>query len=292
MFCSNHLIKQHEQGHLPRTLPPSEWISTAFLLQTSPLQPSGTISSPLSRSNNLPLLSNAITSRSFQDETPPGVPITSRHFPSGGTTVVPDSDDALWGGVPEPTEEDITLVDKEYLRTTNSESDSVFPSPIISTPPPSQRAAPVPCVASIASDSASHISIRSTTTDRTLSATPSPDPALLQKPYYNALTRALRDVFSLPSFRPNQLAAISAFMDGKDVFVLMPTGGGKSLCFQLPAVIKHQQHKLVTFVVTPLISLMSDQVRALQSKGVHVVQLKGDQELNERMTLLADLMSD
>ena len=109
-------------------------------------------------------------------------------------------------------------------------------------------------------------------------------------PYYPEIIRILKTVFQLNSFRKNQLEAINATMAGRDVFVLMPTGGGKSLCYQVPAVCYTGKTKGVTIVVTPLISLMMDQVRALKDKGVDAVHYNGEQSregsrgVSERLT--------
>lgn len=94
---------------------------------------------------------------------------------------------------------------------------------------------------------------------------------LRKTPYYPEIERNLKDVFLLEDFRKHQLEAITATMAGHDVFVLMPTGGGKSLCFQLPAVCQTGKTKGVTIVVSPLIALMTDQVIALKRKGVDAV---------------------
>jgi ATP-dependent DNA helicase RecQ len=78
----------------------------------------------------------------------------------------------------------------------------------------------------------------------------------------------LREVFGHEAFRPGQEAAEQALLEGRDVVVLLPTGGGKSLCFQVPALALARGGKGSTVVISPLISLMHDQVRALKELGV------------------------
>ncbi|RRQ20807.1 DNA helicase RecQ [Thiohalobacter thiocyanaticus] len=79
-----------------------------------------------------------------------------------------------------------------------------------------------------------------------------------------AARRILRSTFGYADFRPYQQTIIEQLAAGEDVFVLMPTGGGKSLCYQIPALLRPG----TALVVSPLISLMQDQVAALQANGV------------------------
>src|SRR5678816_892261 len=75
---------------------------------------------------------------------------------------------------------------------------------------------------------------------------------------------ALREHFGYPAFRPGQEAAVESVLAGKDTLVVLPTGGGKSLCYQVPALMLPK----LTVVVSPLISLMKDQVDALGKRGL------------------------
>ena len=74
----------------------------------------------------------------------------------------------------------------------------------------------------------------------------------------------LKTVFGFDAFRPGQAGIVDAVVEGRDVLAILPTGGGKSLCFQLPALMRQG----VTVVISPLIALMRDQVRALKAAGV------------------------
>ena len=96
---------------------------------------------------------------------------------------------------------------------------------------------------------------------------------------------ALSRVFGFRTFRPNQEAIVRAVMDGRDVFAVMPTGGGKSLCYQLPA------HLLpgTCVVISPLISLMKDQVDAAKANGLRAEYLNSSQEPAEQGFVLRRL---
>jgi len=82
-------------------------------------------------------------------------------------------------------------------------------------------------------------------------------------------TELLQSVFGFPGFRPGQAEIVEAVLAGRNTLAIMPTGGGKSLCFQLPALCRDG----VTVVISPLIALMRDQVRALTAAGVEAAAL-------------------
>eukprot|EP00747_Dinoflagellata_sp_TGD_P063947 gnl/TRDRNA2_/TRDRNA2_153671_c1_seq1.p1 gnl/TRDRNA2_/TRDRNA2_153671_c1~~gnl/TRDRNA2_/TRDRNA2_153671_c1_seq1.p1 ORF type:complete len:1041 (-),score=194.05 gnl/TRDRNA2_/TRDRNA2_153671_c1_seq1:145-2991(-) len=96
-------------------------------------------------------------------------------------------------------------------------------------------------------------------------------------PWLPDLQSLLHERFRLHSLRGLQLPVINALLSGRDVFAVMPTGAGKSLCFQLPALYKHG----TAVVVSPLLSLMHDQVVALKHKGIAAARLGSDTKADE-----------
>ncbi len=96
-------------------------------------------------------------------------------------------------------------------------------------------------------------------------------------PSHHDILGLLKQVFGFSSFRPLQREIIEDALAGRDVFALLPTGGGKSLCFQLPALVQRG----LTLVVSPLISLMKDQVDALRASGVEAAYLNSSVALGE-----------
>lgn len=91
----------------------------------------------------------------------------------------------------------------------------------------------------------------------------------------------LKHQFGFDAFRMHQQAAITAVLDSRDCVLLMPTGGGKSLCYQIPALI----FKGVTVVVSPLIALMKDQVEALRNNGINAAFLNSTQSAQEQASV-------
>ncbi|XP_071736867.1 ATP-dependent DNA helicase Q-like 4A [Rutidosis leptorrhynchoides] len=97
-----------------------------------------------------------------------------------------------------------------------------------------------------------------------------------------------KKVFGNHSFRPNQREVINATMSGNDVFVLMPTGGGKSLTYQLPALICPG----LTLVISPLVSLIQDQIMHLSQANIGAAYLSANMEWTEQQQILRDICSE
>src|ERR1700722_14016215 len=89
-------------------------------------------------------------------------------------------------------------------------------------------------------------------------------------PALAAAKGVLRKTFGFESFRPGQAEIVSAILEGRDVLAVMPTGSGKSLCYQLPALLGDDG---LTVVVSPLIALMRNQVAQLRGYGVAAAAL-------------------
>ncbi|TKY72880.1 ATP-dependent DNA helicase Q 3 [Spatholobus suberectus] len=101
------------------------------------------------------------------------------------------------------------------------------------------------------------------------------------------LVKLLRWHFGYPDFRGMQLDAIQAVLSGKDCFCLMPTGGGKSMCYQIPALAKTG----IVLVVCPLIALMENQVMALKEKGIAAEFLSSTKTTDAKVKIHEDLDS-
>ena len=113
--------------------------------------------------------------------------------------------------------------------------------------------------------------------------------SLMQHPWSRDVKSAMKERFQLRGFRPNQLEAINATLSGKDAFVLMPTGGGKSLCYQLPSIICSGRTKGVTVVISPLLSLMQDQVEHLRALNIQAVHFNSEVTAEHRNLVMKGL---
>jgi ATP-dependent DNA helicase RecQ len=101
----------------------------------------------------------------------------------------------------------------------------------------------------------------------------------------------LQEVFGYTAFRGPQQAIVEHVSAGGDALVLMPTGGGKSLCYQVPAIARHRAGRGVALVVSPLIALMHDQVGALEEAGVHAAFLNSSLTGEEAQQVKREMMS-
>ncbi len=101
----------------------------------------------------------------------------------------------------------------------------------------------------------------------------------------------LQEVFGYPAFRAAQGEIVEHVSAGGDALVLMPTGGGKSLCYQVPAIARHRAGKGLTLVVSPLIALMHDQVNALEEAGVHAAFLNSSLSQEEAQRVEREMES-
>jgi ATP-dependent DNA helicase RecQ len=97
--------------------------------------------------------------------------------------------------------------------------------------------------------------------------------------------KILEDVFGYPEFRGQQQSIIEATLQGRDSLVIMPTGGGKSLCYQIPAMLREG----TALVISPLIALMQDQVTALRELGIEAEFLNSSQSAQERREVMTKL---
>ena len=100
----------------------------------------------------------------------------------------------------------------------------------------------------------------------------------------------LQQVFGYSAFRGAQAEIVDHVIGGGDALVLMPTGGGKSLCYQVPAIARHRAERGVALVVSPLIALMHDQVGALEEAGVHAAFLNSSHSMEDAQRIEREMM--
>ncbi|WP_264618223.1 DNA helicase RecQ [Flavobacterium sp. 7A] len=101
------------------------------------------------------------------------------------------------------------------------------------------------------------------------------------------LHETLKDNFGFEKFRPNQEKIISSILTGKDALAIMPTGGGKSICFQLPALL----FPGITIVISPLIALMKDQVDSLKANGIEACYINSSQSSGEQQEHIENILN-
>ena len=125
---------------------------------------------------------------------------------------------------------------------------------------------------------------------RDFQKTASPATATAPSPTERTALSVLQTVFGYPAFRDAQAAVIEQVCTGGDALVLMPTGGGKSLCYQVPAIVRHRGDRGVAIVVSPLIALMHDQVGALEEAGVHAACLNSSLSSEDAQRIEREMM--
>ncbi|MGL5113228.1 MAG: RecQ family ATP-dependent DNA helicase, partial [Flavobacterium sp.] len=102
------------------------------------------------------------------------------------------------------------------------------------------------------------------------------------------LHAALKENFGFEKFRPNQEDIINCVLSGQDTLAIMPTGGGKSICFQLPALVLPG----ITVVISPLIALMKDQVDSLKANGIKACFINSSQSTEEQQFFINALQTN
>ncbi|KAK6590304.1 DEAD DEAH box helicase [Cryptosporidium xiaoi] len=108
-------------------------------------------------------------------------------------------------------------------------------------------------------------------------------------PWSNELVKLNEQIFGNKGFRANQRQIMNAVISQRDVFVMMPTGGGKSLCFQLPGILTYNNPASVTVVIMPLVALMVDQMEQLSILGIKCATLNSNQSLEVTNSITSDI---
>ena len=114
------------------------------------------------------------------------------------------------------------------------------------------------------------------------------DTRLLRMTEFTSARDALRTYFGYDAFRPGQEGIVNAIIQGRDALGVMPTGAGKSICYQIPATLLPG----MTIVISPLISLMRDQVDALNDVGISAAFINTTQSPDEQDLVFAQALSD
>lgn len=130
-----------------------------------------------------------------------------------------------------------------------------------------------------------------TAPDRSRTIATLPPARTVTSPASTSPDTILHDVFGYSAFRGAQAEIVDHVTAGGDALVLMPTGGGKSLCYQVPAIARHRAERGIAVVVSPLIALMHDQVGALEEAGVHAAFLNSSLTLDEVQRIEREMMS-